>query len=104
MTTTVGRRALPRSHPRSAAGLHLGGLHLAVPDRLLAAAGGLAAGALLVFLAPLVAAIAALAVAAVGIGLSEAGRRDAAAVVLFGSLGMMLPALADLVAQMVRLL
>jgi len=99
MTTTVGRRVLARSQPRRVAGPHL-----AVPHWALAALDGLAAGALLVFLAPLVAAIAALAVAAVGIGLSEAGRRERAAVVLFGGLGMMLPALAGVIAQLVRLL
>jgi hypothetical protein len=99
MTTTAVRRAVSRTRDRSEAVSRR-----AVPASARAAVGGLAAGAVLVFLAPLVAAVAAIVVASVGIGLSEAGRRERAAVVLYGSLGMILPALADLIAQLVRLL
>ncbi|HZY75260.1 MAG TPA: hypothetical protein VFE40_03005 [Jatrophihabitantaceae bacterium] len=97
MTTTAERRAVPRD--RSAARVHL-----AVPATARAALAGVALGALLAYAVPLVAAVAAIVVAAVGIGLSEAGRRERAAVVLYGSLGMILPALAELIAQLVRLL
>jgi hypothetical protein len=99
MTTTAVRRAVSRTRDRSEA---VG--RLAVPLTARAAVAGVVLGALLVLIDPLVAAIAALVVAAVGIGLSEARRRDRAAVVLYGNVGMMLPALADLIAQMIRLL
>jgi hypothetical protein len=99
MTTTAVRRGVSRMRDRSEAIVRL-----AVPLTARAAVGGAVLGALLVLIDPLVAAVAALVVAAVGIGLSEAHRRERATVVLYGSVGMMLPALADLIAQLVRLL
>lgn len=78
------------------------GVHLAVPWPARFLLGGIVVGALLVLIDPLVAAVAALVVAAVGIGLSEARRRERAT--LYASLGLMAPALADVIAQLVRLL
>ncbi|HEU5005421.1 MAG TPA: hypothetical protein VFT67_00535 [Jatrophihabitantaceae bacterium] len=99
MTTTAVRRAVSRTRDRSEAVARF-----ALPAPALAGLAGAVIGVLLVLVAPLVAAIAALVVAGVGIGLSEARRRERAAVVLYASLGMILPALADLIAQLVRLL
>lgn len=99
MTTTADRRAVSSIRDRSGA---LARIAIPVPAR--AAAAGAGVGVLLALVVPLVAAIAAIVVAAVGIGLSEAGRRERAAVVLYAGLGMVLPALAELIAQMVRLL
>jgi|SRR5690348_604234 hypothetical protein len=99
MTTTVARRAMSRTRDRSEAVLRV-----VVPEPVRVAVLGAIVGALLVLIDPLVGAIAALVAAAVGIGLSEARRRKHATLVLYGSVGMMLPALADLIAQMVRLL
>ena len=99
VTTTIARRALNRTR-RSRAAI----IRFTVPESVRAALAGLVIGTLLVLIDPLVSATTALAAAAVGIGLSEARRRERAALVLCGSVGMMLAALAYLIVQLVRLL
>jgi hypothetical protein len=65
---------------------------------------GLLAGAVLALLSPLVAAVTALVVSAVGIGLSEGDLRGTARSVLYAGLGLLVPALVAVIAGMAGLL
>ena len=65
---------------------------------------GLAVGVVLALTDPFVASVAALVVAAAGIGLSEGQLRGTARPVMYAGLGLLVPALAAVIARMAGLL
>jgi hypothetical protein len=68
------------------------------------AAVGVLAGAVLALVSPFAAAVAALSVSAVGIGLSEGQLRGTARPVMYAGLGLLVPALVAVIARMAGLL